>query len=81
MRVHYNSPVPAQFNAKAYAHGNDIRVGPGQARHLPHEAWHVVQQKQGRVSDTERSHIGLSKDPEALATERDLLAKRTPIQM
>jgi hypothetical protein len=25
---------------------------PGQEQHLPHEAWHVVQQKQGRVKPT-----------------------------
>ncbi|SMD14510.1 hypothetical protein [Pedobacter nyackensis] len=25
---------------------------PGQERHLPHEAWHVAQQKQGRVQPT-----------------------------
>jgi hypothetical protein len=79
--VHYNSEKPAQINARAYAEGNNIYVAPGQERHVPHEAWHVVQQKQGRVSATGRSHIGLSSDPDTLATERDLLAKRTPIQM
>ena len=26
----------------------DIHLGPGQEKHLPHEAWHVVQQKQGQ---------------------------------
>jgi uncharacterized protein DUF4157 len=52
VRVHYNSPQPAQLHALAYAQGSDIHVGPGQERHLPHEAWHVVQQKQGRVKPT-----------------------------
>lgn len=80
VRVHYNSPLPAQHRAVAYAQGNDIHVGPGQEQHLPHEAWHVVQQRGGRVSPTGRSHIGLSKDPDTLATERTLLAKRTPIE-
>jgi len=79
VRVHYNSPRPAQLNALAYAQGSDIYLPPGQERHLPHEAWHVVQQAQGRVSPTARSHIGLSTDEEALKTERDLLAKRTPL--
>lgn len=50
--VHRNSAKPAQLNALAYAQGNDIHLGPGQDKHLPHEAWHVVQQKQGRVKPT-----------------------------
>lgn len=52
VKVHYNSSQPAQLNALAYARGTDIHLGPGQERHLPHEAWHVVQQKQGRVRPT-----------------------------
>jgi hypothetical protein len=79
VRVHYNSPLANQLNAQDYARGNDIHIGPGQERNLPHEAWHVVQQRQGRVSPNGRSHIGLSDDPDTLATERDLLAKRTPM--
>lgn len=47
VKVHYNSDKPAQFQAFAYAQGTDIHIGPGQEKHLPHEAWHVVQQKQG----------------------------------
>ncbi len=52
VRVHYNSTRPATVQAHAYAQGNDIHIGPGQDQHLPHEAWHVVQQKQGRVKPT-----------------------------
>ena len=52
VRVHYNSAQPAQLNALAYAQGTDIHVSPGQERHLPHEAWHVVQHAQGRVRPT-----------------------------
>ena len=52
VKVHYNSAQPAQLNAKGYAQGTDIHVAPGQERHLPHEVWHVVQQKQGRVKPT-----------------------------
>lgn len=52
VRVHYNSSQPAQLNAHAYAQGTDIHVAPGQEQHLPHEAWHVVQQAQGRVQPT-----------------------------
>ncbi len=52
VRVHYNSPKPAQMQALAYTQGTDIHVAPGQEKHLSHEAWHVVQQAQGRVDPT-----------------------------
>jgi hypothetical protein len=52
VRVHYNSSKPAQLQALAYTQGAEIHVSPGQEKHLPHEAWHVVQQKQGRVRPT-----------------------------
>lgn len=52
VKVHYNSSKPAQLQAHAYAQGTDIHLASGQERHLPHEAWHVVQQKQGRVQPT-----------------------------
>lgn len=50
--VHYNSSQPAQLNALAYTQGTNIHVAPGQEQHLPHEAWHVVQQAKGRVRPT-----------------------------
>lgn len=52
VKVHYNSDKPAQLQAHAYAQGTDIHLGSRQEKHLPHEAWHVVQQKQGRVKPT-----------------------------
>ena len=52
VKVHYNSAKPAQLQAHAYAQGTDIHLAPGQEKHLPHEAWHVVQQKQGIVKPT-----------------------------
>jgi len=52
VKVHYNSSQPAQLNALAYAQGTNIHISPGQEQHLPHEAWHVVQQAQGRVQPT-----------------------------
>ncbi len=79
VRVHYNSAKPAQLNAHAYAQGSDIHLGPGQEHRLPHEAWHVVQQAQGRVGDNQRSHIGLGGDAASLERQADLLAKRTPL--
>lgn len=52
VKVHFNSSKPTQVQAHAYTQGTDIHVAPGQEKHLPHEAWHVVQQKQGRVRPT-----------------------------
>ena len=54
VKVHYNSAQPAQLQAHAYAQGTDIHVEPGQEQHLPQEAWHVVQKKQGRVQPTKQ---------------------------
>jgi hypothetical protein len=54
VRVHANSELPAKLDALAYTQGSEIYLGPGQERHLAHEAWHAVQQKQGRVWATER---------------------------
>ena len=78
VKVHYNSPGPAHLGAAAYARGTDIHVGPGQQHQLAHEAWHVVQQRGGRVGDNVRSHIGLSRDAGARALDARMLAMRTP---
>ncbi len=77
VRVHYNSAKPAQLQAHAYAQGTDIHVAPGQERHLPHEAWHVVQQKQGRVQATRqlRSKVAINDDP-GLEKEADVMGRR-----
>lgn len=69
VNVHYNSSKPAQFYALAYTQGNQIYVAPGQERHLAHEAWHVVQQKQGRVRPT--SYAGSVPLNEDLSLERE----------
>ncbi len=50
VRVHRGSPMPAALGAQAFAQGHDIHLAPGQDHHLAHEAWHVVQQAQGRVA-------------------------------
>jgi hypothetical protein len=71
VRVHRHSAEPAKLGALAYAQGTDIHLGPGQEQHLPHEAWHVVQQKQGRVRPS-RSISGLPiNDEGALESEAD----------
>jgi hypothetical protein len=49
VKVHYNSSNPIKYNALAYTQGTDIYLGHGHEDNLPHEAWHVVQQRQGKV--------------------------------
>lgn len=50
VRVYYASNVPARVGARAIANGTDIHIQAGAEGALPHEAWHVVQQMQGRVA-------------------------------
>jgi hypothetical protein len=76
VKVHYNSRKPAQVNALAYAQGTDIYLGPGQERHLPHEAWHIVQQKQGRVRPTLQVNGVAVNDNPSLEREADLMGLR-----
>jgi len=72
VRVHRNSDKPAQLQALAYAQGSDIHLGPGQDQHLPHEAWHVVQQRQGRVAPTRQLQQGVPVNDDAgLESEAD----------
>jgi len=76
VRVHYNSLKPVQLGAESYVIGSDIFVAPGQEKHLAHEAWHVVQQKQGRVRPTvERDGIAIKAD-EALEKEADVMGAK-----
>lgn len=76
VRVHYNSSKPAEVQALAYTQGTDIHVAPGQESHLAHEAWHVVQQKQGRVAPTvQMKGVGIN-DDDALEREADVMGAR-----
>ena len=77
VKVHYNSAKPAQLNALAYAQGTDIHVAAGQEKHLPHEAWHIVQQKQGRVKPTMQMKVGVPvNDDPGLEKEADVMGTR-----
>lgn len=76
VRVRYNSPKPAQMQALAYTQGTEIHIAPGQEQHLPHEAWHVVQQLQGRVKPTTQVQgIAINDDAE-LETEADTMGTK-----
>ncbi|WP_292388405.1 DUF4157 domain-containing protein [Methanosarcina sp. UBA5] len=73
VRVHYNSSKPAEVGALAYTQGTNIHVAPGQERHLPHEAWHVVQQKQERVKPTMQLKDVAVNDDKELEHDADLM--------
>jgi hypothetical protein len=77
VKVHYNSQQPAQLNAHAYAQGTDIHIASGQEKHLPHEAWHVVQQKQGRVKPTlqMKGKVNINDDA-GLEKEADVMGEK-----
>jgi len=80
VQVHYNSSQPAQLNALAYAQGSNIHVAPGQEQHLPHEAWHVVQQAQGRVRPTMQMKDGVAvNDDKGLEHEADVMGAKAAI--
>lgn len=79
VQVHRNSEKPAQVGAHAYAQGKDIHLAAGQEKHLPHEAWHVVQQAQGRVKPTMQmqGHGGVAVNDEArLENEADVMGAK-----
>ena len=76
VRVHYNSAKPAEVGALAYTQGTDIHVAPGQEKHLPHEAWHVVQQAQGRVRPTLQLKDTEINEDEGLEREANVLGER-----
>ena len=76
VRVHHGSSRPAQLNALAFAQGNDIHLAPGQSQHLPHEAWHVVQQRQGRVAPTVQIAGQAVNDDVHLEREADVMGSR-----
>ncbi|MFN6570944.1 DUF4157 domain-containing protein [Dendronalium sp. ChiSLP03b] len=76
VKVYYNSAKPAQVQALAYTQGTDIHVAPGQEKHLPHEAWHVVQQKQGRVKPTLQAKGVAINDDMALEREADAMGDK-----
>lgn len=77
VKVKYNSSKPAAVQAHAYAQGSEIHLAPGQEKHLPHEAWHVVQQKQGRVKPTVQMKGNVKiNDDKGLENEADRMGRK-----
>ena len=76
VKVIYDSPRPAQLMAHAYAQDGKIHLAPGQQSHLPHEAWHLVQQAQGRVAPTRQANGTPVNDDPALEQEADVMGRK-----
>lgn len=74
VRVHSDSDKPTDFHAEAYTQGTDIHIAPGANDHLAHEAWHVVQQKQGRVTPTADMRDAPVNDEPTLENEAEAFA-------
>ncbi len=77
VKVHYNSAEPAQLNAHTYAQASDIHVAPIKEKHLPHDAWHLVQQAQGRVKPRMQMKEGVPiNDDQGLEQEADVMGAK-----
>ncbi len=83
VRTHFNSPEPLHIGAHAFTRGDHIYVAPSQERHLAHEAWHIVQQRQGRVNPTAvidgqavNDDAALERDAEAMGARATSVARR-----
>lgn len=78
VNIHFNSATPGQLNAKAFARGNEIHITAKEEQQLPHEAWHMVQQKQGPVQPAQQlknkpihDEKGLEKEAGTMGPKRD----------
>jgi hypothetical protein len=76
VRVHPRSSAPEQHDAHSFTQGDDIHIGPGRDEDLPHEAWHVAQQRQGRVAPTGESLGAPLNHDGRLESEADAMGER-----
>jgi len=77
VKVHYNSSEPSEFGAEAFAENDEIFVGPGKEKMIPHEVWHVVQQKQGRVQPTGKINGRNFNDDPILEEDADVMGEKS----
>lgn len=72
VKVHYNSALPAQLESHAYSKGLDIHTDSDKEKHLPHEAWHVVQENEERIKPTLPATVEVNNDHK-LENEADMM--------
>ena len=68
-KVDRDSPKSAPVQALTYTQATDLYGGPGQEKHLPHDARYVAQHKQGRVRPTVQLTGNQVKDGKSLEHE------------
>ena len=77
VKVHVNSPNPVQIKDTVYAQGSDIHLTPGREEDIPHESWHVVQQRQGKVQPVYQKKGGVTvNDDTILEQEADRMGNK-----
>lgn len=76
VKVHYNSSEPANVNAHAYAQGNEVHLGAGQEKHLPHELGHVAQQKKMNVKPDSKINGQLINTDQKLEMDADSIGQK-----
>lgn len=75
IKVNMDSQIPSQFGAAGLTRGREIHLGPGQEKFLAHEAWHTIQQKQGRVKFEFAANPSINRDAD-LEREAELMGTR-----
>lgn len=56
VKVHYNSPEPEKFGAKAFTKDGEVYLAPGEEDSLNHELVHIYQQKNKNIPATGEIH-------------------------
>lgn len=74
--VHYNSPLPAEYNAFAFTKGTEVHIGANQEEYLAHELWHVIQQKRATVKPTMQLKSEGINDDSALEQQADKMGQK-----
>lgn len=78
LKVHYNSDEPDRLGALTYVQGTEIDLAVGQEKHLPHEAWHIVEQTKGRVKPTKQTLSNvIVNDDSKLENEAEKLGEKS----
>jgi hypothetical protein len=77
VKVHVNSPKPVQLKDIMYAQGSDTHLSAVKEEDIPHESWHVVQQRQGKVQPVYQKKGGVTvNDDTILEQEADRMGNK-----
>ena len=73
--VHYNSPEPERYGARAFTKNSEIYIAPGEESALPHELAHVYQQKTQNIPATGKINGEKVNTDSKLEKEADEISK------